>query len=157
MKQTVVRYHEFSEYRQSKSFFHSQVLLFVPWKREETDILQDYETYLYSYNASKDTIEQNKAYIEKYETLINEAPENADDEPVSAWNTIAPQTQQELYDCQDKVTEINPEYQILQPEQNMAQDSIRLSEPTGNATIGMTIETQPTILPFSDYCLHMQS
>ena len=152
MRQAVVRNHKFSEYRQSKSFFHSQVLLFVPWNREETGILQDYETYLDSYNANKDTIEQNKAYIEKYETLINEVPENADDEPVSAWNTIAPQAQQELYDCQDKGTEINPEYQILQPEQNTAQDSIRLPEATGNATMGMTIDTQPTILLFSDYC-----
>lgn len=76
MRQAVVRYHTFTEYRQSGTFFHSQLLLFIPWGREETDILQDYETYLDSYNASKDTIEQNKAYIEKYKKLINETPEN---------------------------------------------------------------------------------
>lgn len=69
-----------------------------------------------------------------------------------AWDTVAPQTQQELYDCQDKGPEINPEHQILQPEQNTAQDSIRLPGPRVNAIMGLTIDTQPTILSFSDYC-----
>ena len=52
-------------------------------------------THLDCYNANTDIIEGNKACIQKNKHLINEALENAADEPVSALGTIAPQIQQE--------------------------------------------------------------
>jgi hypothetical protein len=156
-RQAVIRYHKFSEYRQPESFYHSQLLLFLPWRQEDLDLLQDFETYLDCYNANKDIIEQNKSYIHKHEQLINEALENTDDHPENAWDTIAAQTQQEQCDCEDQGAEVDPDHQILLPEENTAQDNTQLPEPRGNTSIAMAIDTQPTILPFDDYCKHIRS
>ena len=148
-KQAVIRYHKFSEYKQPESYYHSQLILFIPWRNEEHDLLGDHETYFDSHSDCEETVNSNRSYIQKYEQLMNEAIEHNDEQPVNAWDAIASETQHEQYDCEKEGAQVDPNHAILLPADHSSYATLQMAQ--GNKSVPLAIDTQPTLLPFCDY------
>jgi hypothetical protein len=89
--------HKFSVEKEPEKFYHSQLMLFIPWRDEENDLLGGCHTYAEAHTAKESEIAAVKLKFEycsseitsAINSYINHGP------PVSAWDALASQQQQD--------------------------------------------------------------
>ncbi|XP_060577549.1 uncharacterized protein LOC132734725 [Ruditapes philippinarum] len=157
-KQAVVRFHKFSEEKQPRSYYHSQLFLFVPWRSERTDLLNGYEDYQDSYIEQKDIIDKNRSYLFKHESLVEAAFEQLqnEDQPREAWDQIAAENQQQEYDAEDEGAQSDQEHAILNPS-DQPNIHVELPTPSDSCVQALAIDSMPPPLPYPDYCAHVRT
>lgn len=94
----IMRYHQWSEKKQPEQFYHSQLLLYFPWRDEEKDLHSG--SYKEVYYAHEEVIERNKKIYEYHSSEVQWAMESMEEFgiPEESWNTLAPQQQQCEYE-----------------------------------------------------------
>ncbi len=100
-KPAILRTHRYSLNKEPEKYFHSQLMLFYPWRKEE-EIIGSHGTYQGQYASVQDTVILNAAPFNKNLERIDEAFEayRREDPPETAWNRIAPCVQEEALICQ---------------------------------------------------------
>lgn len=98
----IIRYHQWSEKKQPSQYYHSQLLLYCPWRDEKNDLC--YSSYEETYNANKELIEENRKSYEYHSSEIQRAVENIEEFGIAeeCWNILAPQAEQ--MQCEDRRT-----------------------------------------------------
>lgn len=98
----IIRYHQWSEKKQPSQYYHSQLLLYCPWRDEKNDLC--YSSYEETYNANKLLIEENRKSYEYHSSEIQRAVENIEEFGIAeeCWNILAPQVEQ--MQCEDRRT-----------------------------------------------------
>jgi hypothetical protein len=88
--------HKFSLEKEPDKFYHSQLMLFIPWRDEKKD-LHGYQTYSQSYAAKECEIAAMKVKFDYCSPEISSAIDMFTNygPPVSAWDAIASQQQQD--------------------------------------------------------------
>lgn len=98
----IIRYHQWSEKKQPSQYYHSQLLLYFPWRDEKNDLC--YSSYEETYYANKELIEENRKSYEYHSSEIQRAVENIEEFGIAeeSWNILAPQVEQ--MQCEDRRT-----------------------------------------------------
>lgn len=91
----IVRYHQWSSKKQPEQFYHSQLLLYYPWRKETADLLCD--SYKDSY---VDKVEITKCNRDKFEHFSEEVGDVLEDiekfgVPEESWEVVAPEYEKE--------------------------------------------------------------
>lgn len=73
----IIKYHQWSEKKQPSQYYHSQLLLYSPWRDEKNDLC--YSSYEETYNANKELIEENRKSYEYHSSEIQRAVENIEE------------------------------------------------------------------------------
>ncbi|XP_053383841.1 uncharacterized protein LOC123535686 [Mercenaria mercenaria] len=141
-KKAVLRYHHKSVLKEPEEYFYSQLLLFLPWISEETDLLSA-SSYELFYNESVDIIEQNRAEVEHHSEIISMALEQFETcgPPVHAFDQISPNTLQEKEDEQGY--EEDEQFAILNPEEHLENTSFPDDMPVATSNTTYSIEIIP--------------
>ena len=103
----IIRYHQWSVKKQPIEYYHSQLLLYFPWREEKSLKGTSYEE---TYTENKEVIEQNRKLYEYHAEDVAVAMENIEQfgPPEENWNILAPQTEQmQSDDRREGATEIN--------------------------------------------------
>ena len=80
----------FSMVRDPEQYYHSQLLLYLPWRNEATDLLQP--TYQLCHRDNSDIIRENKARFEYHAEAMKHLEEFG--APEENWGDIAAQNEQ---------------------------------------------------------------
>ena len=158
-KQAGIRYHKWPISKQPESFYYSELYLFVPWRNEETDLLNGHSCYMDSHSSFAETIKRNRSPFEKHAELIDAAVQDIEENgaPTNAWDELAPETEQEQCDAEEEGAEPDPEHSILHPENDVSNPDIVLPPTHQDFQVGLAIERIPDIWPHDKYNKHIQS
>lgn len=72
-KPAIVRYHSFSKVKQPEKYYHSLLMLFIPWRHEVEDLLQSNESYAQSYIELEERIASTRKLLENHGDEIDAA------------------------------------------------------------------------------------
>ncbi len=144
-KKSVLRYSRKSKAKQPDEYYYSQLLLFLSWTDERTDLLQlpSYEDH---YNTNIDAIEHNRSQLEHHADIIQMAVEQFESlgPPVHAFDEIAPLAEQQN-ECElVEQDEVDPALAILHPNEDVQQQSVPFELPVSN-TVSSSIEIRPGV------------
>jgi len=95
-KRSIMRYHKFSKDKEPEKYFHSMLMLFMPWRNETKDLLDSFNTYSEAFTSKQDTVLNNK---KKFEYFTDEVTDHIQQIveggifPVSIWDSLAPEVQ----------------------------------------------------------------
>ncbi|VDI08683.1 Hypothetical predicted protein [Mytilus galloprovincialis] len=101
----VPRWHVVSENKNPEKYYHQQLLLFVPWRREEEDLLKENTFYEESYNDMLTILTENKNHIAEYASLVSQAVEQFQENgpPQHAWDMLDPEGNLQINDRIQKI------------------------------------------------------
>lgn len=74
-KPCIVRYHKFSENQEEERYCHHMLMLYLPWRNEETNLKNNHLTYADHYHTISDQIESKRIALESFTEIIENALE----------------------------------------------------------------------------------
>ena len=76
-KERIICYVNYSKKKDPENYNHESLMLFFPWRNEETDVKGNCDSYQEKYMMYKDDIEKIHIHYEKFNEDLEEALENA--------------------------------------------------------------------------------
>ena len=146
----IIRTPRFSKIKAPEKFYHSALMLYLPWRNEQKDLLAGHDSYEHHFEDVRDTINHNIAAYEMNSDELDNALEklNSHEYPESAWDKLASETQHQLHDDLLEGQQPSEEYSYLDP--------VELSSGRGlpelsTSTAGYTVEGQSNRLSNQEY------
>ena len=146
----IIRTPRFSKAKAPEKYYHSALMLYLPWRNEQKDLLAGCDSYEQHFQEVKDTISHNIAAFEVNSDELDNALENLNSHeyPESAWDKLASETQHQLHDDLLEGQQPSEEYSFLDP--------VELSSGRGlpelsTSTLGYTVEGQSNRLSNQEF------
>ena len=94
-REAVIRFRKFNIQKEKNNYYRAKLMLYFPWRNEDTDLLADYTDFECHYRDVLDQITANEEKFNENLELIDDAiAQNADNGPPEhAWANIAPETE----------------------------------------------------------------
>ena len=92
-KQRVLRYVRYSEKTDPENYYREKLLLFLPWRNEQKDLLKGFKSYKDHYDNVRNVIVQTLKKYEHFGNELDEAERRAQ-EDCDEYDLVAPQAQQ---------------------------------------------------------------
>lgn len=113
-KPCIIRYHKFSEAQEEEKFCHHMLMLFHPWRKEESDLKNGHDTYAGHYNEICEKIKERQGELEHYSAqhhYINQAIDEQEEHgpPMHAWDTLDTEGQHQDAAAEDEGTIPHPQ------------------------------------------------
>ena len=106
----IIRYVNYNRDRDPENYFRERLMLFYPWKNENTDLKGRFKSFENSYNAKKKQIVPNQKKYERYNDILEEAVEEANANPDS-------DDEEDDESQQETITNL-PDYAYFDPERD---------------------------------------
>ena len=136
----VIRSVRYSKTMDPEQYYRERLMLYLPWRNEETDLLAGYSCYQQHYNAQESVILSNGSPYERLHPEAEEALNQACDELP---DDIAPTAQQnEAEDCQEGPSSTTM-YQFFDPDRPENQCQYDMSNDLGMASLPAAINVLP--------------
>jgi hypothetical protein len=92
-KQAVIRFRKFNPEKELQNYCRAKLMLFLPWRDEERDLLKDYPDYHSHYIAVLQDISEQESNFTVNLNLANDAIERMENygPPSHAWDLVAPE------------------------------------------------------------------
>ena len=96
-REAVIRFHKFNMTREPSKVYRSKLMLYVPWRNEDRDILAGYNSYRERYLALLNDILANERRYSQNADVIDEALDELSQHgpPQHAWDLIARRTEKD--------------------------------------------------------------
>ncbi|XP_078383840.1 uncharacterized protein LOC144666317 [Oculina patagonica] len=101
-----VRYHK---NRDPENHYREQLMLYLPWRKENTDLIKDCQTYQERFEQVKHEVINNKHQYEYHSEILDKAIEDINNAECDNFDNVAPNTEHiNKQDCavQDKPSEL---------------------------------------------------
>ena len=101
-KECVIRTHRYNREKNPEKFYHGKLMLFLPWRNEDLDIIAGNPNYATRYRAELEHIMEMEAKYSKCAQTLDEAVEvfNQYSPPEHAWQNVAPTAEQERIEAE---------------------------------------------------------
>ena len=118
-KPAIIRTHQFSQ-QQQEEFYHSKLLLYLPWRNEENDLKGDDGTFkskfITKFDAFTTKMTEYEPNSEEYNRAVQNLMENGP--PEDSWATLAAQTEQERSEDRQEGPTDDPDFSAIAPPQD---------------------------------------
>ena len=96
-REAVIRFHKFNFAKLSNKVYRSKLMLYLPWRNENTDILGGYIKFKVRYDDMSDDILVNEQKSSQNPTLLEDAVGQLNEHgpPQHAWDQVAPGTEEQ--------------------------------------------------------------
>ena len=156
-KEAVIRFHKFNKQKEREKYYRSKIMLYVPWRKEDTDLLGGHPTFESHFAEIVEQI----ASIEKLYTKNAETVDQAIQDlhvhgpPEDLWATVAPSTEHEQ--MQQKQQGVTKETH-LDPQDLQDNQDLLLANQSPGVELGLRYKTQTDIriMSHQDYCEMMR-
>ena len=101
----VIRYVGYSKKTNTENYYREKILLFLPWRSEETDVLGGHATFEQHYTSKGYVIKAKQVQYEHYIEELEEAQHHAESECID-FDEVAPNTQH--MEVQDEMEGVHP-------------------------------------------------
>ena len=156
-QEAIIRFHKFNKQKEREKYYRSKIMLYVPWRQEDSDILAGHPTFESHFAEKVEEIRMiEMLYTMNVETLDQAIQDlHVHGPPEDMWANIAPTTEHEQMQLQQqsviKETHLDPRdlqdnTELLQAGQSPGTD------------IGLRYKTQTDIqiMSHQDYCEMMR-
>jgi len=91
-QEAIIRFHRFNYEKEASKVYRSKLMLYLPWRNENADLLGGYPDFRSHYEVKCQDILANEQKFSHNATLINEAVDNLTEHgpPQHAWDQVAP-------------------------------------------------------------------
>jgi hypothetical protein len=147
-KSAVIRTHRYSLEHQPEKHYHSQLMLYLPY-RKESKLCADDGKYQTMYESNKPIILRNKVKYEKHSTVVEIAYTQLEENgpPEDVWAELAAGSEQQRHDQQAEGSTEADEYAYTNPD-NMP--SVQHYE-SFRSQMPIVAETQQSVLSDNEY------
>ena len=148
--QKVIRYVRYNRKTDSENFYRERLLLFYPWRNEQSDLKGTNETYESMYNSVRRIVESKAKQYEHNVEKLDKAIEEAEND-CHQYDEIAPGTQQvELEDVEEGSTEAD-QYVHFNPDRPTEHRHYDISEEVGVAARTIDVKNHANRIEDDDY------
>ena len=99
--QRIIRYVKYNKKNVSENYYRERLMLFVPWRNEERDLISGIDTFEGHYKSLKKSIESKSNEYEHHAEEIEIARQMMEDEN-NTYDQIAPNTEQENRETEEE-------------------------------------------------------
>ena len=91
-REAIIRFHRFNHEKEADKLYRSKLMLYLPWRDEDVDLLGEYPDFRSHYEDEHDVILANERKYSQNSTLISEAMDDLTEHgpPRHAWDQVAP-------------------------------------------------------------------
>ena len=101
--QGIIRYVKYNKKNDSENYYRERLMLFVPWRNEEIDLISGFDTFEGRYKSLKASIESKSNEYEHYAEELEIARQMMEDEN-NTYDQIAPNTEQVNREAEEEGT-----------------------------------------------------
>ena len=150
----VIRFRKLSVEKEPSNFYRAKLMLYCPWRNEETDLLNGFHDYKSHYDSiAQQMREMENNYTQNAETIDQAIEDNAQNGPPQhMWDVLAPGA--EHANLQDQNEAINIERQIEQEDIEANAELFQQASSDSNSSDLISryeLEENREILSHSDY------
>jgi hypothetical protein len=158
-REAVIRFRKFNVQKEKNNFYRAKLMLYIPWRDEDIDLIGDYPDYESHYRNVVDQIIENEGKFSENVDLIDEAIElNADHGPPEhAWANIAPETEHNRLIDENEGVDVIRDLQQEDLDANAAMFQNRRSDQPGELVARYEAQTRKDILQPKLYRSMMRS
>ena len=146
----------FNKKSDEENYFREKLLLFHPWRNEESDLLGNFTTYKEHYESVKSTIDSK---CEEYEHHVEdlELAKSLAEAEYDAYDEIAPGTQQVEADTAEEESTDSEAFVYFNPDRAVEHRQYDIGIEIGCSVAGAQINTNENILQDVQYRALIQS
>lgn len=154
-REAIIRFHRFNQEKEASKLYRSKLMLYMPWRDENVDLLGGYPDFRSYYEDKCDDILANEQKFSHNATLINEAMDELMEHgpPQHAWDQVAPGTSEQQARDQDEGIE---EMHSIEQEDLDANAQILQQQQTVPLLQRFSAEINRELLPPDEYCAMMR-
>ena len=149
-REAVIRFHRFNQEKEAHKVYHSKLMLYLPWRNENTDLLGNYEDYHARYEANAEEILAVELKYSQNASVIGDAMDDLTEygPPEHAWDQVAPGAAEQQVRDQDEGFQIERDI-----EQEDLDANSRLLQETQSTPLlqRYTVETGRDLLTPEEY------
>ena len=155
-QEAIIRFHKYNIERESEKYYRGKLMLYVPWRKEDDDILGESETYSEQYRLKLNEVNiMEQRYSHNAQTL-EEAQHDLDQfgPPEHAWVNVAPNAEHIRMEdeLEGNVDETNVDRRDI--EENT--DILNVDNPKSTLALRFDIQTDPNLLSNEEYFERMR-
>ena len=149
-REAVIRFHRFNYEKEASKVYRSKLMLYLPWRNEDIDLLGSYPDFRNHYEDRCDDILANELMYSQNATLINEAVDDLIEHgpPQHAWDQVAPGASEQQARDQDEGAE---ELQNIEQEDLDANAQIYQQQQAPPLLQRFSAEASRELLPPDEY------
>ena len=146
----VIRYVRFNQKSDEENHFREKLLLFMPWRNEDEDLLAKYSSYKEHYLARKNEIDMRcKVYEHHVEEL--EMARQAAENDCDLYDEIAPSTQQAEAEAEVEGSSEAKSFIYFNPDRAIEHREYDIGIELGNSSCMSTIDVTENLMPDDSY------
>ena len=100
-KPKIIRSVRFNKNKDPENYSREQLMLYIPWRNEKKDLVQNCETYQERFEQVNNIIAQNRLQYECNSEIIDKAIEDIENDELEEFSEVAPNTQHRQNEDQD--------------------------------------------------------
>ena len=89
-KPKILRYVNYNQKVDSENYYREQIMLFVPWRNEEKDLLKNYKTYQDHFKTIREIIQLKKLEYDQNSELLKEVELATETQTIDIFDDICP-------------------------------------------------------------------
>ena len=146
----IIRYVRFNRKTDEENHYREKLLLFSPWRNEERDLLQNFNSYKEHYEAMKHMIENKCSTYEHHVEELEQARLMAEEE-YDAFDEVAPGTQQVEAETAEEETVESEAFIYFNPDRATEHREYDIGIEIGCSVSASQIVTNDNVLPDEEY------
>lgn len=149
-RKKVIRYVRFSQKVDSENFYRERLMLFTPWRKEESDLICGFGSFQAKYMSLKHFIEMKAREYEKNAEALDEAFEMAQNDE-NNFDNLAPGTEQINQDDVEAGNKDSECFIYFNPDRPETQRQSDIAQDLGLSVTSVDISTRKKTLPDLKY------
>ena len=111
----VIRYVRYNQTKDPENYYREQLMLFMPWRNEQKDLLGSFGTYRAHYNTMKDSLELKRNQYEHHTEELELARQMMEAEEAE-YNELAPNAEQENREAEEEGVKESENFVYFNPD-----------------------------------------
>ena len=146
----IIRYVKYNKKNDSENYYRERLMLFIPWRNEEKDLISGFATFEAHYKALKTSIEPKSNEYEHHAEELELARQMMEDED-NAYDQIAPNAEQENREAEDEGIIEADKFVYFNPNRVVEQRHYDIGIELQSSCSVPLVETTGIMLPDDEY------
>ena len=146
----IIRYVRYNKKNDSENYYRERLMLFIPWRNEERDLISGFKTFEAHYKALKTSIESKSNEYEHHAEELELARQMMEDED-SPYDQIAPNAEQENREAEDEGIREADKFVYFNPNRVVEQRHYDIGIELQSSCSVPPVETTGIMLPDDEY------
>ena len=152
----VIRYVRYNQTKDPENYYREQLMLFMPWRNEEKDLLGSFGTYRAHYNTMKESLEIKRNQYEHHTEELELARQMMEAEEAE-YDGLAPNAEQENREAEEEGVKESENFVYFNPDRVVEHRHYDIGVELQSTCSVPRVETTSFMLPDEEYLRLLRS